>query len=446
MGKSKSIIKLTIVLLIIALGTYTVLFGLNLNMFGYKIEYPSALDADYGIRQGLDLVGGSAITYEAQTEGMELSAEELDSSMESVKNVLRNRLDSLGYSEATVSRQGENRVRVEIPSIQDPEEAVRTLGQTAKLTFQDSQGNVVLEASAVKSAAARFGQTSETGAAQHYVELNLNSDGVEAFAAATKNAASKPQGENFIAIMLDDQVISQPSVGSEYASSGINSESCVISGGFTDASQTSELAALINSGNLPFSIKDVEIRSIGPTLGERALETSLLAAGIGILLVLVFMLIAYRLMGFMADLALVAYIGIVVFIMSYFRINLSLPGIAGIILSVGMAVDANVIIFARIREELALGKTIKASMELGFNRAFIAIIDANITTMIAAIVLYYFGTGTVQGFAVTLGIGTLVSMFTAIIVTKFLLRQMVNLNLRNPKLYSGVKGGKKDDE
>lgn len=441
MGKSKSIIKLTIVLLIIALGTYTVLFGLNLNMFGYKIEYPSALDADYGIRQGLDLVGGSAITYEAQTEGMELSAEELDSSMESVKNVLRNRLDSLGYSEATVSRQGENRVRVEIPSIQDPEEAVRTLGQTAKLTFQDSQGNVVLEASAVKSAAARFGQTSETGAAQHYVELNLNSDGVEAFATATRNAASKPQGENYIAIMLDDQAISSPQVNEE-----INSDSCVISGGFTDASQTSELAALINSGNLPFSIKDVELRSIGPTLGERALETSLFAAGIGIILVLLFMLIGYRLMGLMADIALVAYIGIVVFIMSYFRINLSLPGIAGIILSVGMAVDANVIIFARIREELALGKTIKASMELGFDRAFIAIIDANITTMIAAIVLYYFGTGTVQGFAVTLAIGTLVSMFTAIIVTKFLLRQMVNLNLRNAKLYAGVKGGKKDDE
>ena len=441
MGKSKSIIKLTIVLLIIALGTYAVLFGLNLNMFGYKIEYPSALDANYGIRQGLDLVGGSAITYEAQTEGMELSAEELDTSMESVKNVLRNRLDSLGYSEATVSRQGDNRVRVEIPSIQDPEEAVRTLGQTAKLTFQDSEGNVVLEASAVKSAAARFGQTSETGAAQHYVELNLNSDGVEAFATATRNAASKPQGENFIAIMLDDQAISSPQVHEE-----INSDSCVISGGFTDASQTSELAALINSGNLPFSIKDVELRSIGPTLGERALETSLFAAGIGILLVLIFMLVTYRLMGFMADISLVAYIGIVVFIMSYFRINLSLPGIAGIILSVGMAVDANVIIFARIREELALGKTIKASMELGFNRAFIAIIDANITTMIAAIVLYYFGTGTVQGFAITLGIGTLVSMFTAIVVTKFLLRQMVNLNLRNPKFYSSVKGGKNDDE
>lgn len=442
----KSITKLAIVLLIIALGTYTVLFGLNFTMFGYTVEYPSALDSDYGIRQGLDLVGGSAITYEAQTEGMEMTAEELDTSMEAVKNVLRNRLDSLGYSEATVSRQGDNRVRVEIPSIQDPEEAVRTLGQTAKLSFMDSEGNVVLEASAVKSAAARFGKTSETGASQHYVELNLNENGVAQFAEATRNAASKPSGENYIAIMLDDQVISQPSVGSEYASTGINSETCVISGGFSDASETGELAALINSGNLPFSIKDVELRSIGPTLGEKALETSLFAAGIGVIFILIFMICCYRLMGVMADIALIAYIGIVVFIMALFRVNLSLPGIAGIILSVGMAVDANVIIFARIREELALGKTIKASLELGFNRAFIAIIDANITTMIAAIVLYYFGTGTVQGFAVTLAIGTLVSMFTAIVVTKFLLKQMVNLNLRNAKLYTSVKGGKKDDK
>lgn len=442
----KSITKLAIVLLIIALGTYTVLFGLNFTMFGYTVEYPSALDSDYGIRQGLDLVGGSAITYEAQTEGMEMTADELDTSMEAVKNVLRNRLDSLGYSEATVSRQGDNRVRVEIPSIQDPEEAVRTLGQTAKLSFMDSEGNVVLEASAVKSAAARFGKTSETGASQHYVELNLNENGVAQFAEATRNAASKPSGENYIAIMLDDQVISQPSVGSEYASTGINSETCVISGGFSDASETGELAALINSGNLPFSIKDVELRSIGPTLGEKALETSLFAAGIGVIIILIFMICCYRLMGVMADIALIAYIGIVVFIMTLFRVNLSLPGIAGIILSVGMAVDANVIIFARIREELALGKTIKASLELGFNRAFIAIIDANITTMIAAIVLYYFGTGTVQGFAVTLAIGTLVSMFTAIVVTKFLLKQMVNLNLRNAKLYTSVKGGKKDDK
>ena len=425
----KSITKLVIAFLVIALGAYIALFGFNIQMFGWHVSYPSALDEENGIRQGLDLVGGSVITYEAQTETA------LDSDMESVKNVLRKRLDALGYNEATVTRQGEKKVRVEIPAIQNPEEAVQTLGQTAKLTFRDADGNVVLEGTDVASATAAFGQVSENGSDQHYVQLQLNDSGVSKFAKATAAAAAKAEGSNYIAIMLDEEVISQPSV-----SQTINSNTCVISGGFTDRSETSELATLINSGNLPFSIKDVELRSVGPTLGERALETSLFAAGIGILLILVFMVICYRLPGLMADIALIAYIAIVAFIMSWFRVNLSLPGIAGIILSVGMAVDANVIFFARMKEELALGKTVKTSVESGFNRAFIAILDANVTTLIAAVVLYYFGTGPIQGFAITLAIGTIVSMFSAIVITKFLLKQLVGLKITNLSLY-GVKRG-----
>ncbi len=426
----KSITKLVIAVVVIALGAYIALFGFNIQMFGWHISYPSALDEENGIRQGLDLVGGSVITYEAQTETAE------DSEMESVKNVLRKRLDALGYSEATVSRQGEKKVRVEIPAIQNPEEAVQTLGQTAKLTFRDADGNVVLEGTDVKSATAAFGKTTENGSDQHYVQLQLADSGTEKFAQATAAAAArKSENKNYIAIMLDEEVISQPSVDQT-----INSPTCIISGGFQDSSETRELATLINSGNLPFSIADVELRSVGPTLGEHALETSLFAAAIGILLVLIFMAIAYRLPGLMADIALICYIAIVTFIMSWFRINLSLPGIAGIILSVGMAVDANVIIFARMKEELALGKTIRTSVESGFNRAFIAILDANVTTLIAAVVLYYFGTGPIQGFAITLAIGTVVSMFTAIVVTKFLLRQMVGLKIHNLSLY-GVKRG-----
>lgn len=358
--------------------------------------------------------------------------------MESVKNVLRKRLDALGYSEATVSRQGEKKVRVEIPAIQNPEEAVQTLGQTAKLTFRDADGNIVLEGTDVQSATAAFGQISETGGDQHYVSLKLNASGVDKFAEATAAAAArKSESKNYIAIMLDEEVISQPSV-----EQAINSPDCMISGGFVDSSETRELATLINSGNLPFSIQDVELRSVGPTLGERALETSLFAAGIGILLILIFMLLVYRLPGLMADISLIAYIAIVTFIMSWFRINLSLPGIAGIILSVGMAVDANCIIFARMKEELALGKTVKTSVESGFNRAFIAILDANVTTLIAAVVLYNFGTGPIQGFAITLAIGTVVSMFTAIVITKFLLRQLVGLKIQNTSLF-GVK--RRDD-
>ncbi len=425
----KSITKLVVVILIIALGAAVALCGFHIHMFGWDISYPSALDEDYGIRQGLDLVGGSSITYEAQAETVS------DDEMQSVENVLRKRLDALGYSEATVSRQGEKKVRVEIPAIQDPQQAVETLGQTAKLTFRDADDNVVLEGSDVKSAAARYGRTSENGADQHYVELTLNDSGVQKFAEATEKAAArKSENKNYIAIKLDEETISQPMVDN-----AINSSSCIISGGFTSSTETNELATLINSGNLPFSIKDVELRSIGPTLGEKALETSLFAAGIGIILILLFMLLVYRLPGLMADIALIAYIAIVTFLMTWFRINLSLPGIAGIILSVGMAVDANVIIFARMKEELAAGRTIKAAVSAGFDRAFIAILDANVTTLIAAVVLYYFGTGPIQGFAITLGIGTVVSMFTAIVVTKFLLHQMVGLKISNPWLYGIAK-------
>ena len=427
----KSIAKLIIALLVIVTSVVVVLAGMNISVFNYDISYPNALDENWGIRQGLDLVGGSVITYEAQADNV------TDEQMQSVENVLRNRLDSLGYSEATVARQGDKKVRVEIPAIQDPQQAVETLGQTAVLTFQDSDGNVVLEGADVESATAAYEATDETGVAQHHVKLKLKDSGVSKFYEATTNASSKASGSNYIAIKLDETVISQPTVEKP-----INSSECVISGGFTDASETGELAALINSGNLPFSIQHVELSSIGPTLGDEALSTSLIAAGIGIIIILLFMLFMYRLPGLVADIALLAYIAIVVYIMTFFRINLSLAGIAGIILSVGMAVDANVIIFERIKEELNLGKTIKTSVQSGFNRAFIAIVDSNITTLIAAVVLYIFGTGTIQGFAVTLAIGTIVSMFTAIFITKYLLGLIVDMKIKNPALYGAKKKAK----
>lgn len=428
----KSIAKLIIALLVIVTAVTVVLTGMNINLFGYDISYPDALDENWGIRQGLDLVGGSTITYEAQAKTV------TDEQMESVQNVLRSRLDALGYNEATVSLQGDKKVRVEIPAIQDPQQAVDTLGQTAVLTFRDSDGNIVLEGGDVASANAAYDAVDNTGVAVHHVKLKLKASGKDKFAQATSAAAAKTDGSNYIAIMLDETVISQPMVDS-----AINSTECVISGGFTDSAETAELAALINSGNLPFSIKHVQLSSIGPTLGEEALSTSLIAAGIGLIIILLFMLIAYRLPGLVADIALLAYMTIVVYIMTFFRINLSLAGIAGIILSVGMAVDANVIIFERIKEELNLGKTIKTAVHSGFDRAFIAIVDSNVTTLIAAAVLYIFGTGTIQGFAVTLAIGTIVSMFTAIFITKYLLNLIVSLKIKNPAWY-GKKTAKKE--
>ena len=228
----------------------------------------------------------------------------------------------------------------------------------------------------------------------------------------------------------------------------INSNTCIIRGNFT-AEEASWLANTIKAGQLPFELKLVSTSSVSPSLGVEAMSTSMKACGIGILLVMLFMLIFYRLPGFIADLALVAYISIIMIVMCEFSaitgkvINLSLPGIAGIVLGVGMAVDANIIIFERIKEELRIGKTVGAATESGFKRAFTAILDGNVTTMIVALILLWLGTGTIQGFAITLGLGIVISLFTAVVVTKFLLKSLIGLNIKNPKLYgASMKGGK----
>ncbi len=418
----KSIAKLLVVILLIAAVVYTAFF--DVTIFGYT-NY-GVLDEEHGVKRGLDLTGGSVIVYEADAESA--SAED----MSKVESIMRKRLDGLGYTEATVSIQGEKRVRIEIPSITDPEEAVAQLGQTAQLNFVDADGNVVLDGADVKSAKKMYGPVTENGASQNYVQLELNESGVQKFSDATAAAAAKKsENKNYIAIVLDDQVVSAP-----YVEEQITSDTAVITGDFTPEAAV-ELANLISAGQLPFNLKNVELRSVGPTLGEKALETSLTAAGIGIIIILLFMLVIYRVPGLAADLALCAYVGLLALIMGLLRVNLTLPGFAGIILSVGMAVDANVVIFERIKEEIGTGKTIKAAVGFGFKRAFTAILDSNVTTLIAAVVLYVYGTGTVKGFAVTLGLGILVSMFTAIVVTKFILVQISNIVAKNKKLYGG---------
>lgn len=425
-ASSKSLTKLLVAVLVIAGALYVAFYGATL--FGRTI--PGALDKQAGIKQGLDLRGGSIITYEAQTDTA------TDAEMATVVSMLRARLDKLGYTEATITRQGVKKVRIEIPDISNPEEAVKTIGQTAKLTFVDSDNKVILDGVDVKDARQQFGPLSQSGKSENFVELSFTPEGKTKFAEATARISALPQGKNFIAIKLDENVQSQPSVKEK-----IDSENCIISGSFT-AKSAAALADLIRAGKLPFDLKDVELRSVGPTLGERAMQTSMYAGIIGVILILLFMLVMYRLPGLLADIALVAYIALVVGLLTIFRVNLSLPGIAGIILSIGMAVDANVIIFERMKEELALGKTVGASIDAGFNRAFASVLDSNVTALISAAVLLYFGTGPVKGFAITLGLGILTSMFTAIVITRFLLRQIVALNIRNPKLYrAGIKGG-----
>ncbi|MGE4283972.1 MAG: protein translocase subunit SecD [Clostridia bacterium] len=419
---SKSLIKFGVTALIIAFLAYVAFYGITL----FGVGVPSALDPDNGIRRGLDLTGGSVITYEAMTETAN------DEEMSTAIDMLRKRLDDLSYFEATITRQGEKRIRIEIPAISNPEEAVQKLGATAELQFVDPDGNVIMSGREVESARAQYGQYAEGKPAGNFVSLTISDEGTKKFGEATGRVSSQENqqaGKNYIAIKLDEAEISVPRVDEQ-----INTKDVVISGAFT-AEEAGWLANLINAGKLPFSLKDVELRSVGPTLGEKALETSLIAGGIGILIVFAFMLLYYRVPGFIADIALIAYIAIVAIIMAGIRVNLSLPGIAGVILAIGMAVDANIIIFERIREELRAGKTLRASIDSGFSRAFTAIIDANITTLIAAAVLWRFGTGPIKGFAVTLSIGILTSMFTAIVITRFLLRQTVGMNIKNSKLY-----------
>lgn len=420
--KKKSIAILVFMIVLAIALNYVAFLGFNVAGFSYG----GMLDSEKGIRKGIDLAGGSVITFQAEAENP------TDAQMDIVESIFTARLNNAGYTEARISRGEGGQITVEIPSVYETSEAAELLGSTAKLTFVDADGNVVLDgATDIKNAEAMYGQLSQTSNSEHYVQLTLTGDAVQKFAEATRNAAAQAgENKNYISIQMDETIISSPSVKEE-----INSETCVISGSFETASDAALLANQIKSGALPFNLTTVAQDTIGPELGEKALPTSLLAAAIGIGIVMLFMLVFYRFTGLIADLALAFYIGIIGLVLGLARVNLSLSGIAGIVLSIGMAVDANVIIFERMKEELKLGKTIKAAVEAGFKKAFSAILDSNITTIITCVVLYLSGIGTIRGFAVTLALGVIVSMFTAITITKFLLNQVVSLNIKNRKIF-----------
>lgn len=424
---SRSIIKFAAMILVIALLSFVALYGLDLSD---KFHMPGILDAD-GVIQGLDLKGGSVIVYEAQVENP------TEEQMNTVSSMLRTRLDSMGYPEATITKQGEKKVRIEIPSMSNPEMAADSLGATAQLQFVDYEGNVIITGNEVKTAAAEYGPTDSMGASSHYVSLEFTDEGAKKFSEATGKIASYSQGQNFIAIVMDETAISMPMVQSQ-----INDTACIITGDFTSETATN-LAANIKSGQLPFTLEQVELRSVSATLGETALKSSLMAGLIGLILVMLFMLLIYRLMGFVADIALLLYIALTGILLATLHINLTLPGIAGIILAIGMAVDANVVIFERIKEELKLGKTVRAAVDAGFNRALTAVVDSNITTIIAAVILLWLGTGTIKGFGTTLLIGVVLSMISAIFITKFLLKQMIGMNVKNLWFY-GIKKAKEE--
>lgn len=420
--KGQNLMALVAALVLIALVCAIALLGVG--------SMPGIFE-EGAINKGLDLVGGSRIVYEADVAD---DASGLEENMATAQAMMRQRLDNLGYTEGTVTRDGTKRLVVEIPNVSDPEEAVQMLGTTAKLEFVDSDGNIVLTSGDITSAKASYIVTNQAYNTYEYVvTLELSSSAKAKFADATEKAAEKTSsGENWIEIRLDGNEVSKP-----YVKERLESDSVYISGGGSGFSKeyAEQLAGIIASGQLPFALTEVQLDTVEATLGAKALETSLTAGAIGIVLVMIFMIAVYRLPGIVSSIALVAYTAVFGIILVVFKINLSLPGFAGIILSIGMAVDANVIIFERMKEELRVGKSTLAALKAGFKRAFTAILDSNVTTVIASVVLWYFGSGSVKGFAVTLFIGVLLSMLSAVVVTRFLLSRLVGLNITDVRLY-----------
>ncbi|SKC45170.1 SecD/SecF fusion protein [[Eubacterium] yurii] len=381
------------------------------------------------INQGLDLKGGVYVVYEAQTDA---TGDELAKIINQTIEVFRKRIDGMGLTEPVIVRDGDKRIRIELPGATNVNDAIQTIGKTAQLTFLNEEGKKLLDGSHVKES--KVG-TNQQG--QYVVTLKFNDEGAKLFGKATKEAA--PSKKRII-IMLDDKVLSAPTVNQEIL--GGNAE---ISGSFTVQS-ASELANLIQAGALPVNFTEIESSTKSAQLGDEALLKSVQGAAIGIFLVMLFMLIYYKIPGLIADIALGFYMLIFLFLYTSLGATLTLPGIAALILSVGMAVDANVIIFERIKEEIIEGKSVKAALKNGFSKAFSTIMDSQVTTVIAGIVLYAFGTGPIKGFAVTLILGIIVSLFTAIVITKFLFQNLLGfIDIQNTSLL-GINQNKKVDK
>lgn len=423
--RSKNYLILAVVLLLVILSSYTAVNGLNIG----KFKIPSTKE---DVELGLDLAGGVYVVLEAQTEE---KGAELAKKMEQTKAIIRQRVDSIGVAEPNIVIEGEKRLRIELAGVKDTQEAFDMIGKTAQLQFVDPDGKVIVTGKNIKKSEVVY-KDSTTSSNTPVVSLNFDKEGTVAFKEATARLSAQTEpGKNILFIVLDDKVISSPAVNVT-----IGDGQAIIEGGFTIESAT-ELAALIRAGALPVELKELESKEIGPSLGIEALSRSLKAAAIGVAIIFLFMIIMYRVPGVIASVCLTIYMLIVLFTMGALEVKLTLPGIAGLILSIGMAVDANIVIFERIKEELRDGRTVRIAVEKGYNRALTAVIDSNITTLIAGMVLYYLGTGPVKGFGVTLMIGLGASMVTAVFITKYLLRLAANTDLgRNPKLFGAQRG------
>ena len=389
---------------------------------------------DFKIREGLDLQGGTQLVY--QTDLAKVPAGEADESVTGVVEVIRNRIDRLGVAEPVIQKTRDNsRVIVELPGVRDIDEAISLIGQTAQLEFRegivgkslDESGAILPDGAAdynnwqdvgltganFVKAEVQFDQSQGSLVPTPVIAIEFDADGRKTFADVTGRNIGKP-----LAIFLDQQILSAPTVENK-----IDSESAVITGGF-DVEEAKRLAIQLNAGALPVPVSLISQNNIGATLGTEAVEKSLVAGLLGLLLVAIFMMIYYRLPGLLAAIALGFYTLLSLSIFILLPVTLTLAGIAGFILSIGMAIDANILIFERLKEELRAGAPLSSAIDTAFRRAWSSIRDSNVSSLITAGILYYFGSGMVRGFALTLSIGILVSMFTAMTVTHLLMKTM----------------------
>jgi len=426
-GKTGAIVALCVVLVItIALGVLGVT-GLSLPPKGlYKLmpwlpttnaeNWPSTLSL------GLDLRGGMYVEYSGKApEGSTANFDEL---LEGTMSIIRTRLTDKGYTEANVQKIGTDGIRVEIPDVQD-DTVLDLIGAAAKLEFMNPSGEVFMTGEMVKTATYFYSD------GDHQIAFTLTDEGAKLFGDVTAANIGRT-----IAIYLDGEQLIAPTV-----QSAITGGSGVING-LGSAERATTIAAKIQSGALPLELTQQKVDKVSATLGQDALSSSVKAALIGILLIMVLMILRYRLNGLVASWALTLYTILLFLFIALFRIQMTLPGLAGVVLGIGMAVDANVIIFERFNEEVRKGRSVKAAVRAGFKNAMSAILDANVTTLIAAVVLLFYGTGSIQGFARTLLLGVVVSMFSAILVTRFLMNCFVNAGATKISLYTKVKAEK----
>ncbi len=408
MKKSKGIVNLVLIAALLGLLGFTCWQGFGSSHTG----------SARNINLGLDLAGGVSITYQAKDKNP--SAEDMKDTIYK----LQKRVEQYS-TEASVYQEGDDRINIEIPGVSDANKVLEELGKPGSLVFQDADGNTVLEGTDVKNAEAQTQENSTTKNKEYVVALQLTKEGTTKFAEATAANVGKQ-----ISIIYDGQTISSPRVNQ-----AIEGGEAVITG-MSSYEEADNLAATIRIGGLSLELEELRSNVVAAQLGEEAISTSLMAGAIGLAIIFVFMCFVYLLPGLAAGLALLIYTGLILVLLNAFNITLTLPGIAGIILGIGMAVDANVIIFARVREEVTTGISVKTSLKNGFHKALSAIVDGNVTTLIAAAILWFKGSGSVKGFAQTLALGIVVSMFTALVITRIIIFSLYAIGLRDVKFYA----------